>query len=295
MSEASELRPASPLRRPESARPREEPPPEVAPPTQAELLAMQRHLALLPADEGASVTPDDDLGVTFVRGPGNGPDVTYAALPRWAPSEWPGGLAAIRARMRQQGVWPSLLLPHGFDRADDHGAELEGAGWMRVSGETVLWVGHASVVPHLDPLLRIEAVQPGRLPRHEALEREIFGLGTDVAEARRAALAEAIASGRVRAWIVWLDEEPVAVARLSQGQGTAALQGIGVTSARRQHGFGTLITTVVTRAGMAVGNRILWLSVREDNAPALHIYRKLGFKPAFAWTRWLATEGPPSR
>jgi predicted GNAT family acetyltransferase len=80
------------------------------------------------------------------------------------------------------------------------------------------------------------------------------------------------------------------VARLSQVEGMAVLQGIGVVEGHRGAGIGTLITTVVTRAGMALGNRIVWLSVRDDNVPARRVYERLGFAPAFAWSRWLATE-----
>jgi ribosomal protein S18 acetylase RimI-like enzyme len=264
----------------------------VEPPTPDELLAMQRNLVLLPLDEGASATADPDLGVTFVRGPGSGPDVTYAALPDWPSGAWPEALDAVREHMSGQGLWPSLLLIHDPGESEAQGRMLEGHGWMRIADETVLWVGRASVVPHLESQLRIEAVHGRSLARHQALEREIFGITTDLSEARQSALRAALESGRVRAWIVWLDQEPVAVARLAQGDGVAGLMGIGVTPARRGQGYGTLITTVATRAGMAVGNRVLWLSVREDNAPALGVYTKLGFAPAFRWTRWLASERP---
>ena len=39
---------------------------------------------------------------------------------------------------------------------------------------------------------------------------------------------------------------------------------------------------------MATGNRIVWLSVEDGNAAARHVYDKLGFQPAFGWSRWLA-------
>ncbi len=266
--------------------------PEIEPPSADELEAIQRHMVTLPAQEGAEVVADEALGVTFVRGPGSGPDVAYAALPRWSADEWPEALGALRERMRADRVWPSFLICDSLDRPPDLKAELERQGWMRVTTETVMWVGHASVVPHLDPLLRIEAVQPRSLPTHVALERDIFGIGSDKADGRRVALARSLEAGRLRAWIIWLDDEPVAVARLSQGDGTAGLQGIGVTEARRGQGYGTLITTIATRAGMAMGNRLIWLSVREDNVAALKVYTKLGFKPACSWTRWLATEDP---
>ena len=288
-SVVSELRPASPVQRPDTARPRETTP-EVAPPTPAELLAVERHLAMLPTFEGASHVEDAELEALFVRGPGGEPDLSYAAMPRWSVEAWPSRLAAVRERMRGDGLWPSLLWCEPLDRPIGLARELPRHGWSRAFGETVMWVGHASVVPHLDPRLRIEAVQEHSLPVHEALETDIFGLDRSQAERRRPAVATALASGRVRAWVVWLADEPVAVARLSQGDGVAALHGIGVVEGHRRQGFGTLITTIATRAGLALGNRIVWLSVSELDPVATGVYARLGFAPLLTWSRWLVTD-----
>ena len=75
----------------------------------------------------------------------------------------------------------------------------------------------------------------------------------------------------------------------------AGLQGIGVVPGRRGQGYGTLITTIATRAGMAVGNRLIWLSVQPENVAAMGVYGKLGFEPLFSWSRWLVTEDPRPR
>ena len=197
--------------------------------------------------------------------------------------------------MLDDGAWPSLLLTDRLEQPRELPAEVERQGWMPVAGETVMWVGHASVVPHLDPGMRIEAVQPRTMATHERVERAIFGIGADQAERRREALGAALEDGRLRAWVVWLEDEPVAVARLSQGTAAAGLQGIGVVDRYRGQGYGTLITTIATRAGMATGNRLVWLSVREDNDSAVSVYDKLGFERAFSWTRWLVTEDPRRR
>jgi ribosomal protein S18 acetylase RimI-like enzyme len=174
-------------------------------------------------------------------------------------------------------------------------AELERQGWMPVLSETVMVTGRAAVVPHLDPGMRIEAVRATALDTHEALERRIFGIGPDQAGRRRDAIGAAIEAGQLRAWVVWLGDEPVAVARLSQGEGTAGLQGIGVVEAYRGQGYGTLITTIATRTAMATGNRLAWLSVHEENEPAVSAYGALGFVRVFSWTRWLLTEDPRRR
>ena len=291
----SELRPDSPVRRPATARPREEAAPVVAPPSADELAAIHEHLVTLPAQEGASVEVDDELGVILVRGPGRGPDLTYAARLRWDADTWPASLVAVRQRILDAGGWPSLLLTDKLDRPPNLEGEVERLGWMRVTGESVLWVGRASVVPHLDPGMRIEAVQPRSLDTHEALERHIFGISLEQAGWRRDALGAALEAGRLRAWIVWVGDEPVAVARLSQGDGVAGLQGIGVVAERRGQGYGTLITTIATRAGLATGNRIVWLSVDEADDTAVGVYTRLGFERAFTWSRWLVTEDPRPR
>jgi ribosomal protein S18 acetylase RimI-like enzyme len=149
------------------------------------------------------------------------------------------------------------------------------------------------VVPHLDPGLRIEAVQPRGVDIHEALERRIFGLVDEPPGRRGEALSAALAGGGLRAYVVRADDEPVAVARLSQGEGVAALVGIGVVPERRRQGFGRLITIVATRAGLASGNRLVWLSVREGDGAATALYASLGFQLAFGWTRWLHRDDVP--
>jgi ribosomal protein S18 acetylase RimI-like enzyme len=285
----------TPATRPATARPRSDAPPQVDPPSADEVDRVLRHLCSLPEHDGATIAEDEDLGVLISRLDGGGPEHVYAAMPRWAPDQWASLLPTLRRRMAALGAWPSLLLSFELDGAHAPAhmeSVLRADGWTPVSTEQVLWVGHASVVPHLDRSLRVEAVQPRTVSDHEALERLAFGLGAERAEERRGRLARALGTGRLRAWVVRVDGAPVAVARLAQGDGVAGLAGIGVHPAWRRRGFGTLVTTVATRAGLALGNRIVWLSVRDGDEAATSLYVKLGFRPLFSWTRWLATERP---
>ena len=296
----SELRPSSPIRRPEDARPRSAdqhehadpvavtPPPSVDRPTPEELVRIQRHMASLPVHVGATVAQDPALGVLMIRQRGSGSAINYAAMPRWEGGTWQTSLDRLANVMRAEGNWPSLLLADRFDRPPGLDTAMASVGWRRLLGETVLWVGHASVVPHLDPRLRFEAVQPRSVEDHEALEREIFGVDPARAEARRRELREALTTGGLRAFVVRLDGEPIAVARVSQGEGVAGIYALGVTRAWRGKGYGTLLATITTRAGMATGNRIVWLSVEDGNDPARRVYDRLGFQSAFGWSRWLS-------
>lgn len=296
----SELRPTTPARRPDSARPRSEtehthPEPEaepeiiIEPPTADELQAIEAHLASLPVHAGARARWDEELACLVITQEGGGPGGNYAAMPRWRAPEWQQQLNRMTHLVRRTGSWPSVLVADQLDKPIGLGAALQRIGWHPVQRETVMWVGRASVIAHLDPRMRIEAVQPKSVETHEAVEREIFGLPEEQADGRREALRAALGTGSLRAYVVRVDDEPVAVARLSQGQGVAGLYGMGVREPWRGRGYGTLITTIATRAGMALGNRLIWLSVEDGNDAARHVYEKLHFRDAFAWARWLAT------
>ena len=284
----SELRPRTPAQRPETARPREAAEPAIEPPTIDELEHMQRHLVSLPRHSGALLVDDPALGALLIKQADHGPGGNYAAMPRWTADGWRDSLRAVNEVLQGWGAWPSLLLADRLDRPIGLGRAVADLGWSSVLRETVLWVARASVVPHLDPRMRIEAVKPDRVTDHESLERHIFGLPEARADERRAATADALASGQLRAYVVRVDEEPVAVARLSQGDGVAGIYAVGVAESWRRQGYGALITIVATRAGMALGNRLVWLSVEDGNDAARRVYTRLGFQPAFSWARWLA-------
>jgi ribosomal protein S18 acetylase RimI-like enzyme len=284
----SELRPATPAQRPDNARPREDAEPGIEAPSRDELERIERHLASLPGHSGATVTDSPELGALLVQASGRGPGLNYAASPRWTPEGWRESLDRTVLQMRARGDWPSLLLADRLDRPLGLADQLTKLGWQAMGRETVLWVGRASVVPHLDSSLRIEAVQPRSAADHERIERQVFGLPERESRERVETLGQALAAGRLRAYIVRIGDEPVAVARLSQGEGVAGVYGIGVVEGRRRQGLGTLITTVATRAGMAMGNRVVWLSVEDVNPGARQMYERLGFAPAFAWARWMA-------
>jgi ribosomal protein S18 acetylase RimI-like enzyme len=287
-----ELRPESPVRRPDTARSRSEAVAElvaVHPPTADETAQIRRHLAELAVHSGAKSIDEPDLGVLRLRTPEDGVALNFAALPRWTTDGWPRSLSAVTERMRADGQWPSMLLterdgPIGLDEA------LAGQGWSNINHETVLWVGAASLVPHLDPSLRIEAVQPDAVEPHQELEASIFGLGGRRRARRNKVFAAQLATGRLRAYVVRIGGEPVAVARLSMGEGDACLYAIGVAEDSRRKGIGTLITIVATRAGLALGKRIVWLSVEDGNDGARSMYEQLGFAPLFGWGRWISPQ-----
>jgi len=221
-------------------------------------------------------------GATLVRWSGHGPMFNHAARVRWE-ADWSTSLEALAADLRAAGERPAVLLVEGLSTPADLGERLRAAGWTLALAERILWTRRAAVVPHLDPRLRIEAVTAARSDTYEEVERAIFGVPEADAEDRRRSLRSALNRGRVRAYLVRLDGEPIATARLHSGEGIATLGGIGVVPSQRRKGYATLITTVATRAALATGSRLVWLSVAETDGGATAMYERLDFRPAGRW------------
>ena len=260
----------------------------MAPPTTAELDAIERQQAALLGQMGAEVVEDPGFGVVWIRFGSRTPALSFAKCIRWPDAELDSRLTALEERMRSAGDWPAISIGEGVTEPDSLLQHLKERGWIKVGGERIMFTRHAPVVPHLDPGLRIEAVTPGTAMECVRLEAANFGLPeTEIGE-RAEPLAVAVASGEARGFIVRLLREPVAGARLVPGRGIAALAAVGVTARQRRRGYGRLVTAVATRAGLATGHGLVWLSVDEANTAAVGLYQSLGYQPSFAWSRWAA-------
>lgn len=290
MSDRAETKPP---RRPDTARPRADVPESDAgaPPTPDELQAIEwertRWVTLL----GASVELDDAIGVAWATHPGRGAGLNFASRVRWPAAEVGPRLAKVDAHMRAASLWPQIVVADGLSEPDDLADRLRAAGWVPLGSERLMYTRHASVVPHLDPGLRIEAVTPATALECATLEATAFGLDPDAIDVSAGLLAIAVEAGATRGFIVRLAGEPIACARLVPGEpgsGVASLHAIGVAERHRRRGYGRLITAVATRAGLATGHKLVWLSVDAGNAAAIAMYRGLAFGFTFSWTRWAA-------
>jgi ribosomal protein S18 acetylase RimI-like enzyme len=158
-----------------------------------------------------------------------------------------------------------------------------------------MFTRHVSVVPHLDPALRVEAVTPATALECATLEAETFGLDVGALAESAELLARAVESGATRGFLVRLNGAAIASARLvpgAAGSAIASLHAIGVAERHRRRGYGRLITAIATRAGLATGHMLVWLSVDADNPGAIALYRGLAFDSTFDWTRWAAPAPP---
>lgn len=276
------------VRRPADARPRRRPDDEIpSAPTDAELAGIERAQARLVELAGARRTEPADLAATLLTRPGRGPAFNHATRLRWTAFDWTDRARAVGDRLSALGEVPSLITSDGLTTPPDLPARLGDAGWLEIGGETILWTRRAAAVPHLEAALRLEAVTAARAEGYEAIERRIFGISEREADDRRVALGEALSAGLVRVYLVREGETPVATARLLVEDGLAGIHGLGVVPEARRRGLGAYLTTIVTRAGLALGSSLVWLSVDPGNAPAMALYGGLDYRPAYAWRRHL--------
>jgi ribosomal protein S18 acetylase RimI-like enzyme len=282
----------TPPRRPETARPRQDPKHEEnAPPSAEELDAIERQQAALQAQAGADVVDDPDLGVVWIHVNDRTPALSFAKCVRWPANEAGDRLRALAERMRSASDWPQVSIAEGATQPPDMQPRLTAAGWVRVAGEQIMFTRHPPIVPHLDPGLRVEAVTRASVLDCVRLETENFGLPPGSLAERAARLAAAIEAGGVRGFLLRLVREPIASTRLTAGSGVAALSAVGVAPRHRRRGYGRMITAVATRAGLVTGHKLVWLSVDPENVAAIELYRSLGYEPALSWSRWAESAG----
>jgi ribosomal protein S18 acetylase RimI-like enzyme len=190
--------------------------------------------------------------------------------------------------MHDRSAWPSVVVAEGLTTPADAARRLSEAGWLPVFTDRNMYTRHPAVVPHLDPELRVEAVTPATALDSVRLETGAFGLMPEALGESAEQLAESVAAGTTRGFLLRLRGEVVATVRLVPGPMVAGLHAVGVDPQHRRRGYGRMLTAIATRAGLATGHRLVWLSVLEENTAAVELYRSLGFEPTFRWTRWLA-------
>ena len=280
------MSPRPPLERPLTARPRRDGSGEIpVAPTAAELAGIESGTLRLVELAGATREDDPRLGATLLVWPGRGPAFNHVARLRWTPADWRERADAAARRLSAIGEVPVIDVAEGLAAPFDIVERLRGSGWTEVGGEMTLWTRRPAPVPHLELDLRLEAVTDRRVDEYEAVERAIFGVMPSERDDRRAALRANLASGLLRAYLVRVGGEPVATARLLVEEGLAAVHGLGVVEGRRRQGLGRYLTTIVTRAGLAVGASLVWLAVDPANVPALTMYDGLDYRPAFRQRR----------
>lgn len=79
---------------------------------------------------------------------------------------------------------------------------------------------------------------------------------------------------------------PIAMALCVQDNDLAGIISFAVVEAYRREGIGTEILSSALRWARISGARSAWLQVVADNAPALALYHKFGFRKAYDYRYW---------
>ena len=78
------------------------------------------------------------------------------------------------------------------------------------------------------------------------------------------------------------------------GGGCYLIANVAVHPDFRNQGIGRALTGAALSQARKSGSRV-WLQVREENVPAVHIYRSLGFRERARRTTWRSNPGMPTR
>lgn len=138
--------------------------------------------------------------------------------------------------------------------------------------------------PSLDGVRRV-------LPEHADALAQLFRQAADPGEEIVAFTPSQIARGAF--FGVWRGGELVAVAGThvwARAEGVAAIGNVFTRPDARGRGYATACTAAVVRQALRVGMRWIVLNVRRENAPAVRVYEKLGFRRYGAFV-----EGPAQR
>lgn len=134
--------------------------------------------------------------------------------------------------------------------------------------------------PDFAPLpvgVTVEPVTDKNLEEYVAISLHEYG-------GDREAVLAVIRSEIRSAYLMRDGDKPVAVFEIAHGD-SPMLCGVVVAEAERGHGYGKAVVRAALNAVSGIG-KCLELDVDSVNPPALHLYRKFGFRPTFEVQYW---------
>lgn len=125
-----------------------------------------------------------------------------------------------------------------------------------------------------DERVRIRRMRPEDVPQVAEIERRCFTVPWEEGTFRRL-----LGNGRARSWAAVDEDGAVAgYAVMWETDRGAQLGNLAVRADRRRRGLGRRLVRGALRAARSSGAEHLALEVRESNAPAIRLYRDLGFR-----------------
>ncbi len=250
---------------------------------------LERHETMAHAIPSRTVR---DLGDAFVLHDPRDADPFWN---RMVSVRWPSETAAFDHRLneaitmfaldgRQPHIWPS----------PDHNApadlvrRLEAVGFRDLGGGHVMILAEPAACPPLGdqeagPGVQVAGIRSaadageGDIDAIAAVLAESFGASPDRASGLAADLQVAIGDPRVSLVLVRVDGEAAAVAKATAFDGFIYLSSIGTREAHRGRGLAALATRHAVAISGGPGGHVVYLGVFTGNAPAIHLYERLGF------------------
>lgn len=191
-------------------------------------------------------------------------------------SDMAGRLERAARQFRDAGLVPTVrqtpLTPPGLV------AHLDATGWTRFS-ETIVMTADIPPNPASDEL--------GHVPLRDVARfvEARMAIAGDPPETK-AALTSVIEAIRAECGLFLFEDVglgPTAVALAVQDYDLAGLLLVAVRPERRGEGIGRDIVGASLRWARLKGARKAWLAVEAENAPALALYRGLGFTEAYRY------------
>lgn len=193
--------------------------------------------------------------------------VLFAALGRqphaWLgpPHDAPPDLAARLAANGFEDMGRGLLMvTQGADRAR---AALTGPPDPEITLERLTDLGGAVADAAADAIVSVLLSS--------------FGVGDDRRAGVTAETVATLSDPRFTHYLARHRGEPVAVARRATFDGLSYLSSIGTVDWAQGRGLGRLVTASALVDAVTAGSEWIHLGVFEDNAPAIELYKRLGF------------------
>lgn len=90
-----------------------------------------------------------------------------------------------------------------------------------------------------------------------------------------------------------VEDGPLAATLCVQDNDMAGILSFAVIEGRRRQGVGTEMLSAALRWARISGAKSSWLQVHADNAPAIALYRKFGFRKAYQYRYWRQESDTP--
>ena len=202
-----------------------------------------------------------------------------SAVPlRHAPSD-AGVVDAIEARYRGRGLTAAFRVPEDEEFVAVRG-ELVRKGY-HIEQPTVVYIGRS------EAMLSVSGETPADLSASpdDAWASVFVGEGFDPVDGAYRVKALSRSADALYAGVRDAGKT-AAVGVAAFGYGWASVHGMRTNLAHRGKGFAGRVLIALARAALDRGIARVFLQVEENNAPAISLYRRAGFAPAWRYVYW---------